>query len=86
MRAELVEAVLARLDVERPSPDLEGLQSVYGAWCRSVPFDNTRKLIHLSEDLDGPLPGSTAEDFFDAWLRLGTGGTCWAGNGARATS
>jgi N-hydroxyarylamine O-acetyltransferase len=82
MRADLVEAVLARLDVERPSPDLEGLRTVYGAWCRSVPFDNTRKLIHLSEGLDGPLPGSTAEDFFDAWLRLGTGGTCWAGNGA----
>jgi N-hydroxyarylamine O-acetyltransferase len=82
MRPELVDAVLARLDVERPTPNLDGLRSVYGAWCRSVPFDNTRKLIHLTEGLDGPLPGSSAEDFFDAWLRLGTGGTCWAGNGA----
>jgi N-hydroxyarylamine O-acetyltransferase len=82
MRPESVVAVVARLGVERPSLDLDGLRSVYGAWCRSVPFDNTRKLIHLGEGLDGPLPGSTAEDFFDAWLRLGTGGTCWAGNGA----
>jgi N-hydroxyarylamine O-acetyltransferase len=82
MRPESVAAVLARLGVERPSLDHEGLRSVYGAWCRSVPFDNTRKLIHLAEGLDGPLPGSTAEDFFDGWLRLGTGGTCWAGNGA----
>jgi hypothetical protein len=30
----------------------------------------------------GPLPGSTAESFFDAWLEHGTGGTCWSGNGA----
>ena len=82
MRHESAVPVLARLGVERPSLDLEGLRSVYATWCRSVPFDNTRKLIHLSEGLDGPLPGSTAEDFFDAWLRLGTGGTCWAGNGA----
>jgi N-hydroxyarylamine O-acetyltransferase len=82
VRAESVPAVLARLGVERPSLDLDGLRSLYGAWCRSVPFDNTRKLIHLFEGLEGPLPGSTTEDFFDAWLRLGTGGTCWAGNGA----
>lgn len=82
MRPELVEAVLARLDVERPTPDLDGLRTVYGAWCRSVPFDNTRKLVHLAAGLGWPLPGSTHEDFFDAWLRLGAGGTCWAGNGA----
>ena len=82
MRAESVVPVLARLGVERPNLDLEGLRSLYGAWCRSVPFDNTRKLIHVFEERDGPLPGSTADDFFDAWLRLGTGGTCWAGNGA----
>jgi len=82
MRAERVDAVLARLGVERPGVDLPGLRRVYGAWCRSVPFDNTRKLIHLSEGRTGPLPGSTAEDFFDAWLEYGTGGTCWAGNGA----
>jgi N-hydroxyarylamine O-acetyltransferase len=79
---ELVEAVLARLGVERPATDLDGLHSVYAAWCRSVPFDNTLKLIHAFEGLGWPLPGSTAEDFFDSWLRLGTGGTCWAGNGA----
>ena len=57
MGNESVVAVLARLGVERPSLDLDGLRSVYGAWCRSVPFDNTRKLIHLGEGLDGPLPG-----------------------------
>jgi N-hydroxyarylamine O-acetyltransferase len=82
VRAELVEPVLARLGIERPGTDLDGLTSVYGAWCRSVPFENTRKMIHVLEGLEGPLPGSTAEDFFDGWLRLGTGGTCWAGNGA----
>jgi N-hydroxyarylamine O-acetyltransferase len=82
MRDAQVAAVLARLGVEDPEPDLDGLRAVYRAWCRSVSFDNVLKLIHLSEGADGPLPGSTAEGFFDAWLVHGTGGTCWSGNGA----
>ena len=49
---------------------------------RRVPFDNVLKLIHLAEERPGPLPGSTAESFFEAWLEHGTGGTCWSGNGA----
>jgi arylamine N-acetyltransferase len=28
------------------------------------------------------LPGSGAEDFFESWLKFGTGGTCWSGAGA----
>jgi N-hydroxyarylamine O-acetyltransferase len=79
---ELVEAVLARLGAERATVDLEGLRSVYAAWCGSVPFDNTLKLIHVFEERPGALPGSTAEDFFGSWLQHGTGGTCWAANGA----
>jgi N-acetyltransferase len=82
MRDELVEAVLGRLAVERPAPDHAGLRSIYASWCRSIPFDNTLKLIHTVEGLPGPLPGSTAESFFGEWLEHGTGGTCWAGNGA----
>jgi N-hydroxyarylamine O-acetyltransferase len=82
MRSELVDAVLARLALERPAPDLEGLRAVYRSWCAAVPFDNTLKLIHIAERQRGPLPGSSAESFFDAWLEHGTGGTCWAGNGA----
>ena len=82
MRTDLTDAVLDRLGVERPSCDLAGLRSVYAAWCGSVPFDNTLKLIHSAEALPGPLPGSTADAFFDTWLEHGTGGTCWAGNGA----
>ena len=82
MRQDLVGAVLMRLGVERPSRDVAGLRSVYAAWCGSVPFDNTLKLMHTAEALPGPLPGSTADGFFDMWLEHGTGGTCWAGNGA----
>src|SRR5262249_10811296 len=40
------------------------------------------KMIHVFEELPGALPGSTAENFFRSWLEHGTGGTCWAGNGA----
>lgn len=82
MRAVTVDAVLEKLGIERPDPDLDGLRAVYAAWCRRVSFDNVLKLIHLAEGSPGPLPGSTAESFFGAWLEHGTGGTCWSGNGA----
>jgi N-hydroxyarylamine O-acetyltransferase len=82
MHASTVAAVLARLDVAPPSRDLAGLRSVYAAWCRSVSFDNVLKMIHLAEERPGPLPGSTAESFFEDWLTCGAGGTCWAGNEA----
>lgn len=82
MEHATVVAVLEKLGVEWPDPDLGGLQAVYAAWCRGVSFDNVLKLIHVAGREPGPLPGSTAESFFDAWLEHGTGGTCWSGNGA----
>lgn len=82
MRTDTVDAVLEKLGVERPAPDIGGLRSVYAAWCGAVAFDNVLKLIHFGEGRTGPLPGSTAESFFDAWLEDGAGGTCWSGNGA----
>jgi N-hydroxyarylamine O-acetyltransferase len=82
MTPETVAAVLERLGIERPARDLAGLRTVYAAWCRGVPFDSVLKMIHVAEKRTGPLPGSTSEDFFAAWIRWGVGGTCWAGNGA----
>jgi arylamine N-acetyltransferase len=80
---ELIDAVLAKLGLSgRPEPTLQGLESVYSAWCRRVPFDNIRKMIHLRRGDPGPLPGDDAVDFFRHWTRFGAGGTCWAGNGA----
>ena len=67
---------------ERPEPDLAGLSEIYAAWCRHVPFDNVQKRIHLSEQSKLPLPGDTPSEFLETWLAEGTGGTCWAGNGA----
>lgn len=79
----LVERVLARLGLTAAPPaDLTGLAALYRAWCERIPFDNVRKRIHLAHRAEGPLPGDTPDDFFDAWLAHGTGGTCWAGNGA----
>ncbi len=79
----MVERVLEKLGLaDVPDPDLAGLGSLYCRWCRAVPFDNVRKRIALVENRPGPLPGDDPTDFFDAWLVHGTGGTCWAGNGA----
>ncbi len=79
----LVERVLLRLGFRaRPEPAFEPLRRLYAAWCQRVPFDNLRKLIHVRAGAAGPLPGDDPVDFFEAWLRHGAGGTCWAGNGA----
>lgn len=83
---DLIERVLARLGLDAaPEPTPEGLRVLYAAWCQRVPFDNVRKIIHVRGGGEGALPGGTAVDFFEAWLRHGTGGTCWSGAGACAT-
>lgn len=79
----LTERVLERLGIaRRPDPDFDGLREVYAAWSQAVPFDNLRKLRHVSANDAGPLPGDDVRDFLQAWLAWGAGGTCWAGNGA----
>ncbi len=79
---ELVEKVLSKLGFSRPpEPTFDGLRNVYSAWCAQVPFDNVRKLIHVRAGSPGPLPGSNPEEFLAAWLKFGTGGTCWSGAG-----
>ncbi len=79
----LVERVLAKLGLaSRPAADRAGLAGLYAAWVRSVPFDNTRKLIALRAGRPGPLPGDSSRDFLEGWLVDGAGGTCWAMHGA----
>lgn len=83
MDRALTERVLAKLGFTvAPEPTLTALAALYATWCRKVPFDNVRKLIHVRSDAPEPLPGDRAQDFFEAWLSHGSGGTCWAGNGA----
>lgn len=79
----LVDRILVKLDLPATLPrDLSGLSRLYRAWCSRVPFDNIRKRIHLASGSSAPLPGDDIPAFFEAWLRHGTGGTCWAGNAA----
>jgi N-hydroxyarylamine O-acetyltransferase len=81
----LTERILTRLGLSQPPEcDIAGLRAVYDAWCRRVPFDNVRKRIHIASGLATPLPGDDPTGFFEDWLADGTGGTCWAGNGALA--
>lgn len=71
-------SVLSRLGFEElPSSDLQGLEALYRAWSLQVPFDNIRKATNLLGNHGGPLPGTTAEDFFQNWLSSRAGGTCW---------
>lgn len=79
--AALVDAVLDRLELDRPATDTDGLRAVYRAWCDHISFDNLQKLVALREDRR-PLPGDRAAEFFDNWLHDGTGATCWASSGA----
>ena len=73
-----VDSVLERLGFgHAPDPDTQGLERLYGAWCRTVPFDNIVKRIHLASGDPSLFPNATAQGFFDAFLAHGTGGTCW---------
>ncbi len=83
LKNELVERVLDGLGFAAP-PDvsLAGLTDLYDAWCRRIPFDNIRKLIHVRSANSAVLPGDRPDEFFEAWLAHGTGATCWAANGA----
>lgn len=79
---DLTDAVLDRLGLsDRPPTDLAGLDLVYGAWCRRVPFDNLVKRIHLAGGSAEPIPNGPPAAFFESWLRDGTGGTCWPSSG-----
>ena len=69
------------LDSRLPT-DIIGLNTLYGAWCSNVPFDNVRKLIALRTGDTGLLPGSDATDFLENFLEHGTGGTCWSSSNA----
>lgn len=72
-----------RLGLEaRLTNDIQGLNTLYAAWCSNVPFDNVRKLIALRTGDNGPLPGGDATDFMEAFLEHGTGGTCWSSSNA----
>ena len=69
----------------RPKADRAGLEALYLAWCRHVPFDNVRKRIALAQGGTAPLPGGLPGDFLEALLEHGTGGTCWpSSNGLHA--
>lgn len=79
----LLERVLARMGLSRaPTRDHDGLCALYRAWCGAVPFDNVRKQIALGGGGDEPLPGGDAEEFLEAWLAHGCGGTCWPSSNA----
>lgn len=76
--AGLLRRLLERLGVEgRLRPDFSGLCEIYDAWCQNVPFDSVLKRVHIASEATGPLPVMEAEDFFENYLRHGTGGTCW---------
>jgi N-hydroxyarylamine O-acetyltransferase len=84
LAAETAEAVLDRLGFTRPPvADRAGLDAVYLAWCRTVPFDNLIKRIDIADGTT-PFRNDTPEPFFALFLEHGTGGTCWPSTRALA--
>jgi len=57
---------------------LAGLTDIYETWCQKVPFCSTLKRVHIATNAEGAFPATHAEDFFDAYLAHGTGGTCFS--------
>lgn len=60
-----------------PEPDLEALHAVYKCWSRGIGYDNVQKRVYFGEGGEGPFPLADPNDFVDAYLRHGTGGSCW---------
>jgi N-hydroxyarylamine O-acetyltransferase len=77
----LVDRVLGRLGIAAPPPTRAGLETLYRAWCASVPWDNVQKRITIAERR-AVLGGAYPNEFFENFLRHGTGGTCWPSSGA----
>lgn len=74
---ELRDEVLARLGFGATvRPDRAGLDALYLAWCRNVPFDNLVKRIDLVANTT-PFRNEGPAEFFALWLEHGCGGTCW---------
>ncbi|HEY3779689.1 MAG TPA: arylamine N-acetyltransferase [Fimbriimonadaceae bacterium] len=70
-------AVKKRLEIKDTKPDLEGLQSVYKAWCLNVPFDNLFKTNALFRNPNQITPYVEEMQFFENYLTHGITGTCW---------
>ncbi|MEM8561855.1 MAG: arylamine N-acetyltransferase [Pseudomonadota bacterium] len=74
----VAEQVLEHLGFSQlPSPTLENLHSVYKAWSRGVGYDNVQKRVYFAEGGTGPFPLADPNDFMRAFLKHGTGGSCW---------
>lgn len=83
---DYLDRVLERLGlVDPPTLDLSGLNGLYAAFCVHVPDDNIQKRVWFGSDRRHPVTGGDPVQFFDNWLRYGTGGTCWPINGAFCT-
>ena len=79
---DLVERVLAKFGfTDLPSQDLVGLNSLYAAYCSNIASDNLLKRIWIVGDRKAPMPGGEPNEFFQNWLKHGTGGTCFPING-----
>src|SRR6476620_7105682 len=86
LHGQLLSRVISRLELPNTlAIDLAGLTTVYAAWCRSVPFDNVRKMIAIRSGDNAAMPGLDAADFFENWLANGSGGTCWPSSNALFT-
>lgn len=81
--AQLLDRVKAKLGLpSRPEINLGGLNEIYAAYSGHIPNDNIQKRIWLAGDKSRPVTGGDPTEFFENWLKHGTGGTCFPANGA----
>jgi N-hydroxyarylamine O-acetyltransferase len=73
----LLDDVLHRIGhTHAPEVTSDGLNSLFEAWCRCIPFDNVHRLAHFRCRRPGPLPGFDPEGFLETYVTSGIGGTC----------
>ena len=76
--AELLEEVLAALEVSPAPPGPGFLQALFTRFNARVPFENATKLVRDAEVADPALKPRLPGVFWADHIALGTGGTCFA--------
>ena len=86
LNSEILSRILAKLGLsELPECNLDGLNRVYAAYCGQVTRDNIHKRIWLTGAKSTPVTGGDPMEFFENWLKHGTGGTCFPTSGGLCT-
>src|SRR5687768_13066704 len=76
----MTEQILQHLKLKRSPPTLVYLQELMTAYCSQVPWESVSKMVRQELSVKSGL--RLEDEFWNAALQYGTGGTCYESNWA----